>query len=75
MVFGNTMMYHIAVDDYNQSIIIDALNDKRNKLLADGKDTEPIDDLILLVYRSPRKRVKVIEKRDQPECRIMIEIQ
>ena len=62
MVFGNTMMYHIAVDDYNQSIIIDALNDKRNKLLADGKDTEPIDDLILLVYRSPRKRVKVIEK-------------
>ncbi len=62
MIFGNTMMYHIAVDDYNQSIIIDALNDKRNKLLADGKDTEPIDDLILLVYRSPRKRVKVIEK-------------
>ena len=62
MVFGNTMMYHIAVDDYNQSIIIDALNDKRNKLLADGKDTEPIDDLILLVYRSPRKRVKVTEK-------------
>ena len=62
MVFGNTMMYHIAVDDYNQSIIIDALNDKRNKLLADGKNTEPIDDLILLVYRSPRKRVKVIEK-------------
>ena len=62
MVFGNTMMYHIAVDDYNQSIIIDALNDKRNKLLTDGKDTEPIDDLILLVYRSPRKRVKVIEK-------------
>ncbi len=62
MVFGNTMMYHIAVDDYYQSIIIDALNDKRNKLLAAGKDTEPIDDLILLVYKSPRRKVKVIEK-------------
>lgn len=31
--------YYIAIDDYERRIIIDSLNNLRNKLIADGRYT------------------------------------
>ena len=38
--------YYLAIDDYGHSVIIDSLNNLRNKLIADGRYTDAVDELI-----------------------------
>lgn len=38
-----TKKYYIAFDDYERGSIINCLNEKRNKLIADGKFTDAVD--------------------------------
>ena len=37
-------------------IIINALNEFRNKVLEEGKDSEPIDEILLKVLEAPDKK-------------------
>ncbi len=39
--------YYLVIDDYEYSIIIDNLNNLRNKLIADGRCTDAVDELII----------------------------
>ena len=39
--------YYLAIDDYEYSVIIDSLNNLRNKLIADGRYTDAVDELML----------------------------
>lgn len=39
--------YYLAIDDYERSIIIDSLNNLRSKLIADGRYTDAVDELII----------------------------
>ncbi len=39
--------YYIAVDEYERRIIINSLNDLRNKLIAEGRYTDAVDELII----------------------------
>ncbi len=48
----------IEVDDYQHGLILNALNDKRNELAEQGKDTEFVDDTMLEVMDAPQKRRK-----------------
>ena len=48
----------IEVDDYQHSLILNALNDKRNELAEQGKDTEFVDETMLDVMDAPQKRRK-----------------
>ena len=41
--------YYIALDDYERGTIINCLNEKRNKLIADGKYTDAVDEVLLKV--------------------------
>ena len=44
---SETKKYEIEVDDFQHRFIIQALSEKRNELIAEGKSTEDINDLLL----------------------------
>ena len=49
------MMRKIKMDDYELRIIIRALNEMRNQLIREKKDTDVIDELLL-------KYIGILEK-------------
>ena len=50
--------YEIEVDDFQHRFIIQALSEKRNELIAEGKSTEDINDLLLKVIDAKQKKKK-----------------
>ena len=40
-------------------VVINCLNGKRNSLIADGKHTDVVDDVLLKVMTAPTKKVKI----------------
>ena len=54
--------YYIALGDFERKIIINCLNEMRNKLIADGKYTDAIDEVLLKIIGAKRKKFKVIFK-------------
>lgn len=56
----------IEVDEYQQRLIIGSLNEKRNELVAQGRDTDFVDETLLDVMDAPtrkeRKRNKEIAR-------------
>lgn len=55
----------IEVDEYQHGLILNALNDKRNELAEQGKDTEFVDDTLMDVMDAPSKKRK--KHRYDPE--------
>lgn len=55
---GNSK-YYIAIDEYEQRIIIGSLNNLRNKLIADGRYTDAVDDVLVKVVNAPIKKFKI----------------
>ena len=53
--------YYIALGDFERKII-NCLNEMRNKLIADGKYTDAIDEVLLKIIGAKRKKFKVIFK-------------
>ena len=53
--------YYIALGDFERKII-NCLNEMRNKLIADGKYTDAIDEVLLKIIGAKRKKFKVIYK-------------
>ena len=51
----------LVLDDYEQGIIIHALNDLRNDLKAEDKSTDAVDDLIIKTAEARSKRFRVAE--------------
>lgn len=51
--------YYIAIDEYERRIIINSLNNLRNKLIADGRYTDAVDDVLVKVVNAPIKTFKV----------------
>ena len=56
----------IEVDEYQHGLFINSLNDKRNELVEQGKDTEFVDDTLIEVMDAPTKREKK-RHRDERE--------
>ena len=56
----------IEVDEYQHGLSINSLNDKRNELVEQGKDTEFVDDTLIEVMDAPMKREKK-RHRDERE--------
>ena len=48
----------IEVDEYQHGLIINSLNNKRNELVEQGKDTEFVDETLLEIIDAPTKREK-----------------
>ena len=51
--------YHIALNRDEMRIVIDSLNRMRNKLIAAGRYTDAVDDILLKVANAPIKKFKV----------------
>lgn len=47
---------YLAMDDYEYSVIIDSLNVLRNKLIADGRYPDVVDELIIKFAKAPIKK-------------------
>lgn len=54
--------YYIVLDDYERGTIINCLNEKRNKLIADGKYADAVDEVLPKVLTAKRKKFKVVYK-------------
>ena len=54
--------YYIALDDNEYRIIINCLNEKRNKLIADGKYTDAVDEVLFKIINAKQKEFKVVYK-------------
>lgn len=52
---------YIVVDNYEQNILIRALNDLRNQLKSDNKSTDAVDDLIIKTANAKKKKIRVSE--------------
>lgn len=51
--------YHLVLDDYEHSLLIHALNDKRNELIQNGKYTDAVDEILVKVIEASKKKFKI----------------
>ena len=50
------------LNEYERRIVINSLNELRNRLIADGKYTDAVDELLLKIINAKKKKLKVICK-------------
>ena len=41
--------YYIALDDFERRVVMNCLNEMRNKLIAGGKYTDAVDEVLLKI--------------------------
>lgn len=56
--------FHLALDDSERSMIIRSLNDIRSRLIAEGKYTDGVDDVLVKVIGAKKKKFKIIYTKD-----------
>ena len=54
--------YYLILNDQEHRLMIESLNQLRNKLIADGKYTDAIDEVLLKIIGAKQKKFKVIYK-------------
>ena len=54
--------YYIVLEEYERRMIINSLNELRNRLIADGRYTDAVDELLLKIINAKEKKFKVICK-------------
>ena len=59
----NTTFY-LALDDGERSMIICSLNNLRNRLIAQGKYTDGVDDVLVKVIGAKKKKFKISYTKD-----------
>ena len=62
-------LFHVVLDDDEQSVLIRCLNDERNLLMQEGRNTDALDDLIVKVGLAKQRRYKVIERAVSKDAR------
>ena len=46
--------YRVRLDEYERGILINSLLEMRNGLVREGKDAEPVNDLLLKIINAPK---------------------
>ena len=54
--------YYLVLNDQENRLMIESLNQLRNTLIADGKYTDAIDEVLPKIIGAKRKKFKVIFK-------------
>ena len=52
----------LEIDEYEQGILINALNHLRNQQIREKRPTDPIDDLIMKIIEKGPRNLMVAEK-------------
>lgn len=58
----------LELDRIEQGIVINALNEFRTKLLKEGKDTTPVDEVLLRTLDAPNKK-RMFHRREEVDER------
>lgn len=53
--------YYIVLDDFERRLLLNNLNDFRNKLITEGKYTDLLDEVIIKVANAKPKRIRIKE--------------
>ena len=54
--------FHVYLNSEEGRMLISSLNDLRNKLLAEGRYTDLIDEVLIKVANAKIKKIKVVGK-------------
>ena len=54
--------FYLTLDDVERSMIIHFLNNLRNRLVAQGKYTDGVNDVLVEVIGAKKKKFKIIYK-------------
>lgn len=54
--------YYLALNAQEHRLMIESLNQLRNKLIVDGKYTDAVDEVLLKIIGAKQKKFKVIFK-------------
>ena len=54
--------YYLALNAQELRLVIESLNQLRNRLIADGKYTDAIDEVLLKIIVAKQKKFEVIFK-------------
>jgi hypothetical protein len=54
--------YYIALDDFECRVVVNCMNEMRNRLITEGKYTDAVDDVLLKFIDAKTKKFKVICK-------------
>ena len=44
--------YYIVLDDFERRVVVNCMNEMRNSLIANGKHTDALDEVLLKVIHS-----------------------
>ena len=50
--------YYIALDDSERRVVVNCLNEMRNNLIANGKYTDAVDEVLLKIIAMPSSSVR-----------------
>ena len=65
--------YYIALDDFERRVIVNCLNEMRNNLIANGKYTDAVDEVLLKIIDAKQKKFKVIYKQAEDMLSRLVE--
>lgn len=54
--------YYLVLNDQEHRLIIESLNQLRNSLIANGRYTDAVDEILLKIIGAKQKKFKVIFK-------------
>ena len=55
----------LTLDSYEHGIMIRALNELRNDMLEEQRDTGPVEDVLLKTIDAPAQKDKKAKRRDE----------
>ena len=53
---------YLCLDNYEWRLVISGMSELRNQLIRNGKDTAPINEVLLKLIDAPIKKIKVIRE-------------
>ena len=56
--------YYIVLDDFERRVGVNCLNEMWNNLIANGKYTDAVDEVLLKIIDAKQKKFKVIYRED-----------
>lgn len=54
--------YHVYINSEERRLLISSLNDLRNRLIAEGKYSDLVDEVLIKTVNAKIKKVKVVSK-------------
>ena len=54
--------YHVYINSEKRRLLISSLNDLRNRLIAEGKYTDLVDEVMIKTANAKIKKINVVSK-------------